>query len=149
MQLRFAFFFIGFTTLFLACSSDPGPNLVDSQAQLSDDVARGGWKITYYSDSDKDETNHFNGYTFVFETNKIITATKGTAVIKGSWSITDSHSNDDNPDHLHFNITFSSPDSFEDLTEDWQFISQTDRKIELIHISGGNGGTDYLTFERM
>jgi hypothetical protein len=46
------------------------------------------------------------------------------------------------------NIVFTSPDDFEDLTEDWDFISETSSKMELIHISGGNGGTDYLTFEK-
>ena len=116
---------------------------------MADDLATGGWKITYYWDSEKDETSHFAGYTFVFASNKIITATKGSSVVKGSWSLTDSKSNDDSPDHLHFNITFSSPATFEDLTEDWQFVEQSDRKIELIHVSGGNGGTDYLTFEKM
>jgi hypothetical protein len=38
---------------------------------------------------------------------------------------------------------------FEDLVDDWDFISVSNTKIELIDISGGNGGTDYLTFERL
>ena len=37
---------------------------------------------------------------------------------------------------------------FEDLNDDWDIISQSSSKIELIDISGGNGGTDYLTFEK-
>ena len=37
---------------------------------------------------------------------------------------------------------------FEDLNDDWDFISQSSTKIELIDVSGGNGGTDYLTFEK-
>ncbi|MEZ4988540.1 MAG: hypothetical protein R2795_26535 [Saprospiraceae bacterium] len=38
---------------------------------------------------------------------------------------------------------------FEELNEDWEIISQSDTRIELVHVSGGNGGTDYLTFERI
>lgn len=43
---------------------------------------------------------------------------------------------------------FTSPPDFEELTDDWDIISQTSSKIELIDISGGNGGTDYLTFQK-
>ena len=48
-----------------------------------------------------------------------------------------------------FNIFFSVPNShnFDDLIDDWDFISVSNTKIELIDVSGGNGGTDYLTFE--
>jgi len=42
---------------------------------------------------------------------------------------------------------FCPSNDFEDQNEDWIFISQSFAKIELIHISGGNGGTDYLKFE--
>jgi len=44
----------------------------------------------------------------------------------------------------HKNLT----NDFEDLNDDWDFISQSATKVELIDVSGGNGGTDYLTFEK-
>jgi hypothetical protein len=37
---------------------------------------------------------------------------------------------------------------FEDLNDDWDFISQSANKIELLDVSGGSGETDYLTFEK-
>ena len=37
---------------------------------------------------------------------------------------------------------------FDALTDDWDFISQTSTKIELIDISGGGEPDDVLTFER-
>lgn len=49
---------------------------------------------------------------------------------------------------IDFNIFFASPADFSELTEDWNVISHTMNKIELIHVSGGNGGTDLLTFEK-
>ncbi|MFN7419673.1 MAG: hypothetical protein ACK5RV_02185, partial [Flavobacterium sp.] len=66
----------------------------------------------------------------------------------GVWSVTDSNSNDDSMDDLDFNIAFTTPANFLELTDDWDIQSRTDTKIELIDISGGNGGTDYLTFEK-
>jgi hypothetical protein len=61
----------------------------------------------------------------------------------GSWIRCGSSSDD-----LDFNISFASPPDFEELSDDWDFISQSSSKIELIDVSGGNGGTDYLTFEK-
>ena len=55
---------------------------------------------------------------------------------------------DDDYGDVDFNIVFSTPADFEELTEDWHIISISNTKIELTHVSGGNGGTDFLTFER-
>lgn len=49
---------------------------------------------------------------------------------------------------IDFNIFFASPADFAELSEDWDIISHTASKIELKHVSGGNGGTDLLTFEK-
>ena len=109
----------------------------------------GGWRITSFVDSGKDETSHFSGYTFTFGSNGILTSTNGSITHAGTWNITDSNSNDDSPEDLDFNIAFNNSNDFEDLTEDWQIVSQSSTRIELIHISGGNGGTDNLIFEKM
>jgi hypothetical protein len=58
--------------------------------------------------------------------------------------------NDDSPgSDMDFNIFFNLTNNFEDLNEDWHIVSQSSTRIELIHVSGGNGGTDTLTFERI
>ena len=71
----------------------------------------------------------------------------------GTWSVTDdSNSSDDSSsdDDIDFNIFFPVPDSndFEDLNDDWDIVTTTSTRIELIDIRGGNGGTDMLTFEK-
>ena len=82
-------------------------------------------------------------------------ATKAGTTVNGSWSITDDDddSSDDDSDgdssnDIDFNIVFNAPDDFTELSDDWDIISKSDSKIELIDISGGNGGTDLLTFEK-
>jgi hypothetical protein len=57
------------------------------------------------------------------------------------------NSNDDSLDDLDFIISFASPANFRELSEDWEILSRTASKIKLKHVSGGNGGTDLLTFE--
>ena len=90
----------------------------------------------------------FSGYNFAFDASGTLTASNGSNIFIGAWSVTDGESKDDSPDDLHFNINFNLNNSFEELSDDWRFVSYSSSKIELIHVSGGNGGTDYLTFER-
>ena len=119
-----------------------------TQVFIEANIQNGTWKITKFIDSENDETNHFTGYKFVFNDSKEIHANNNSSSFLGSWSINDSNSNDDRPDDLHLNIFFNLSNDFEDLNDDWSFLSYSYSKIELIDVSGGNGGIDYLTFEQ-
>ena len=133
----------------VSCSSDDDNNTSNNtQATLQSIVQSGTWRITKFIDSGTDETNHFTGYNFTFISSGVLNANNGTNNYDGTWSITDSNSNDDSIDDLDFNINFNLTNDFQDLNDDWDFISQSSTKIELIDISGGNGETDYLTFEK-
>lgn len=118
------------------------------QEELQSNIQSGSWQITKFIDSGTDETDHFAGYTFTFNASGTLIASNGNNTYEGSWSITDSNSDDDSQDDLDLNIYFNLTNDFEDLNDDWDFISQSAVKVELIDISGGNGGTDYLTFEK-
>ena len=142
------FFFLFGTLFYLSCSNEDDSPATSIQKQVQENVQKGTWRITKFIDSGDDETNHFTGYSFTFNSSGIINASNGINSYNGTWSITDSDSNDDSQDDLDFNINFNVTNDFEDLNDDWDFVSQTSTKIELIDISGGNGGTDYLTFEK-
>ncbi|WP_245946160.1 hypothetical protein [Marinirhabdus gelatinilytica] len=144
-----------------SCSKDDGNN-DDTNNQNSADQIRqiatdGTWRISYFFDTDEDETSNFNGYTFTFGENGIVTATNGSTTVTGDWSILDDNSNSSSDDDGNssddddFNIFFPVPEDndFEDLNDDWDVISVTANKIELTDVSGGNGGTDFLTFEKL
>jgi hypothetical protein len=131
------------------CSSDDDSSSSSNPTPVINTVSQGTWRITSYIDSDTDKTNLFTGYNFTFENGSALMASNGTNSYTGVWSVTTDDSNDDNPSSdLDFNIAFASPASFADLTDDWDFVSKTDTKVQLIDVSGGNGGTDYLTFEK-
>jgi len=49
---------------------------------------------------------------------------------------------------LDFNIDFSSPAQFFELSDDWEIIEKSTTVIKLKDVSGGNGGIDYLTFTK-
>ena len=132
------------------CSSD------DNSSSSSQDptpvinaATQGTWRVTSYVDSGTDETNHFTGYNFTFSNGGVLTATNGSNTVTGTWSVLNDDSNDDSPSNdLDFNIGFTAPANFADLTDDWDIVSYSETTISLIEVSGGNGGTDTLVFTK-
>ena len=148
---------LSFTLMSFNCSDDDdgSSNMNNSQqiAQIENTMESGTWRITNFNDSGQNETSDFNGYDFTFNSDGSLVATNGSNTLTGTWSVTDdSNSSDDSSsdDDIDFNIFFpvSDDNDFEDLNDDWDVVSTTSTRIELIDISGGNGGTDMLTFEK-
>jgi hypothetical protein len=132
------------------CSSDDNSNTSADPTPVINTVTSGTWRITLYEDNGVNETNNYANYIFTFNSNGVLTAANTTSY-NGTWSVTASNSNDDSQDDLDFNIAFlaPAPNAFtDDLTDDWDIVSYTATRIQLIDVSGGNGGTDYLTFEK-
>ena len=141
--------FILSTGLFIvSCTKDEDLTNELARDQFEDSVKSGAWVITLFEDSGKDETNHFSGYDFTFNADGTLMAENGLNTYEGIWSISDNNSGDDSESDLHFNIFFALSNDFEDLNDDWDVLSNSEVKIELIDVSGGNGGTDYLTLEK-
>lgn len=151
MKLISAFMFLFIATAFSSCTDEDDTvvnNSVDPTPVINV-VNNGTWRVTFYEDSSVDETSNFTGYNFSFGAGNVLTATNGTNTYSGTWSVTSDNSLDDSPSNdLDFNIAFAAPANFADLTDDWNIISYTATKIQLIHVSGGGGGTDYITFEK-
>ena len=143
--------FLFIATAFSSCTDEDDTvvnNSVDPTPVINV-VNNGTWRITFYEDSSVDETSNFTGYNFSFGAGNVLTATNGTNTYSGTWSVTSDNSLDDSPSNdLDFNIAFAAPANFADLTDDWNIISYTATKIQLIHVSGGGGGTDNITFEK-
>ena len=151
-KLKLILVFLAIFMLFIptACSDDDDTQTVSvDPTPVINIVNNGTWRVTYYNDAGTVETTNFTGYDFTFGTSNVLTAINGSTTVTGTWSVTSDNSGDDSPSNdLDFNIAFSVPANFAELTEDWNIISYTSTKIELIHVSGGGGGTDYLTFEK-
>jgi hypothetical protein len=148
---------LGFSLMSSMCSNDDdggSPNNNAQQiAQIVSTAESGSWRITNFNDSGQNETSDFTGYAFTFNPDGSLIATNGTDSLTGTWSVTnDSNSSDDSSsdNDIDFNIFFPVAESnnFEDLNDDWDITSVSSTRIELIDISGGNGGTDILIFEK-
>ena len=137
-------------SLNFSCSSDDAGNPINNNSisTVVNTMNSGTWKITKYSDSENNQTADFSSYNFTFTENNILMASKAEDIM-GSWLVVPDDSNaDSSSTDLDFIIAFSGPDKFTELSDDWDIKSSTSTKLELIDTSGGNGETDYLTFEK-
>lgn len=93
-------------------STDPTPTLTE-----------GTWRVSYFFDKDKVETDDFTGYTFEFRDNGEFLAIRGGTTTTGTWAVRDSNRK------LDISIVGNNP--LDELTDDWIIISKTDDLIKL------------------
>lgn len=130
-------------------SDDEMSSTTTTIKEVEDHVKSGTWRVTNYNDSGQDETTDYNGYEFTFADNGTLTASNGSATINGTWSVTQDKSDDDyDGSDIDFNIGFAAPEVFAELSDDWDIVTTSTSKIALMDVSGGNGTTDLLTFEK-
>jgi hypothetical protein len=138
---------IGLLTMATACSK-----WQNNQQQITKISTDGTWSISSYIDDGDDETTDFSTFRLHFMESGVLHGTdllsSSSTPYEGTWSLTDSNSNDDSIDDLDFNMNFNVGNKLDDLSDDWDIISYTDTEIKLIDVSGGGGGTDYLTLTK-
>lgn len=135
----------------LSCSSDDKKVVVPVEdiTAIVNTASQGTWRVTTYIDHTLNQTDHFTGYIFTFGSSNVLSASNGTNNYTGIWSVTNTNSSDDSPDDpIDFNIAFKAPADFEDITDDWDIVSRTATKIEMVDVSGSSDNTDYITFEK-
>ncbi|MGW9685954.1 hypothetical protein [Flagellimonas sp. 2504JD1-5] len=124
------------------CVSNGGGNGGVDDTALVQALTNGDWYVTNYFD-DVDETALFDGMVFNFAADGSATADDSGAITNGTWS---TGSGDET--ELELNLNFGMNVPFDELLEDWDVLEATDDIIRLKDISGGDGTTDFLTFER-
>ena len=133
---------VGLITLSGLTSCDKVEDNSDNGTIITQNEISGDWKISGFFDSGKDETYHFTGYLFSFE-NGIVKATSNTNSLSGTYVLQNNSSGT-----TEWIINFGNVEPWDELTEDWKVIEKTTTLIRLEHVSGGNGGTDLLTFTK-
>lgn len=113
-----------FLHLVLTYSDSNSDNNQQTINQTQNIATNGTWRITYFYDTDHEETSNFTGFNFSFNSDGSLVATDGNSTITGTWSVTDSSSSSSSSSNdLHFNIFFAAPPNFENLSDDWNIIS--------------------------
>lgn len=105
-------------------------------------LTTGTWYVSYFNEDGIVETSDYNGYNFTFFGSSNIEVSKNSVITLGTWSTFI----DGGYNKIEFTFVNSN---LEDLEEDWIILEYTPTVIRLKHVSGGNGGTDYLNFTKI
>jgi len=142
LSMLFALLMFNVTTM---CSSDDDSNSSPSQVitNTQNAVVNGTWRVTLFSEDGSNQTSNFSNYNFTFNSNGTLSATNGSTTMNGTWT---TGIDDSTPKmYINFNVV-NGP--FEEISEDWRIMFNSNSKIELKHVSGGDGSIDLLTFEK-
>ena len=111
-----------------------------STGNIQATATSGNWRVSLFKDSGNDETGDFNGYSFTFNSDGSVTATKGGTTKTGSWSTSSNK----------FNIDLGPKDNINkplgELTDDWKILSSNASEIRLA--DDNVSATEFLTFSK-
>jgi len=118
------------------CSSDSSnDNLVNT---LSD----GLWIVASYTEDNDDQTSNYSGYELDFNTDGTVSASNGSNTNSGTWTVFNSGN--------EMMLDFGTDMPFQEFNDDdWDVISSSETEVILQDVSGGNGGTDTLTLQKL
>ena len=127
-----------------SCSKDKQEDSLFTNPQAQEQaVISGSWKVTLFTDSGNDETSDFAGYSFQFQSNGTLTATKNSVSKTGTWTLLSSSNK------LDINLGPKTNDNkpLGELTDDWVIISISNSEIKL---KDDNASSDeLLTFRKL
>jgi hypothetical protein len=126
----------------ISCDDDDDKDRTSERSEAIENILEDGtWRVTYFFDSDMDETTDFESFIFTFNSDGSVQAVSPNDIIDGQWSTEASGDSG-----VKVNLSF--PDD-NDLFDDWHVVENSAIELELMHESGGSADTDYLTFNRV
>lgn len=114
-------------------------DIIDNE--LSSEISKGTWFVSYFLDESEDETSNFKNYNFLFSSNGNVTATKYSTIINGTWNIYNEGANQ----ILKINFDDSN---LEEIDAKWVVINSSATIIKLVTYSDNGGEIHYLTFSK-
>lgn len=117
---------------------DGGSGNDDIEAILSN----GLWIVASYTEDSDDQTANYSGYELDFNTDGTVLASNGSNTNNGTWSVFSSGN--------QMMLDFGTDMPFQEFNDDdWDVISSSETEVILQDVSGGGGGTDTLTLQKL
>jgi hypothetical protein len=117
LKMHAMLLFVGLALV--ACSNNSNMGTTNqSPSSISNFLLSGdGLIISLLMDEGENETDYFEGYVFLFDTNGTVSASNGSMTVDGTYSVFQ----DDGRTELAMN--FPTVGEFDELDDDWYFIS--------------------------
>lgn len=117
---------------------DGGNGNDDLESILTD----GLWIVASYTEDADDQTSDYAGYELDFNMDGTVSASNGSNTNNGTWSVFSSGN--------QMTLNFGTEMPFEEFNDDdWDVISVTSTEVVIQDVSGGGGGTDTLTLQKL
>jgi hypothetical protein len=117
---------------------DGGSGNDDLEAILID----GLWIVASYTEDSDDQTSDYAGYELDFNMDGSVSASNGSNTNNGTWDIFSSGN--------QMALDFGTDMPFEEFNDDdWDVISVSSTEVVIQDVSGGGGGTDTLTIQKL
>lgn len=117
---------------------DGGNGNDDLESILTD----GLWIVASYTEDADDQTSDYAGYELDFNMDGTVSASNGSNTNNGTWSVFSSGN--------QMTLNFGTDMPFEEFNDDdWDVISVTSTEVVIQDVSGGGGGTDTLTLQKL
>lgn len=107
---------------------------------IEKDMSDGYWKINLFFEDGMNITGDYSFYTFTFKDDGTVRAANNGFSVFGTWKV----KKDDGK--VKFYLDLGSP--IDELSEDWEVISNTNTKLEL-QDERSDGKIDLLTFVKL
>ncbi|WP_299337169.1 hypothetical protein [uncultured Psychroserpens sp.] len=109
---------------------------------LSTILVDGLWFVASYTEDADDQTAIYSGYELNFDMAGTVVATNGDNINNGTWTVFSGGN--------QMAINFGTDLPFEEFNdEDWDVISVSSTEVIIQDVSGGGGGTDTLTLQKL
>ncbi|GAA0871840.1 hypothetical protein GCM10009117_09860 [Gangjinia marincola] len=109
---------------------------------LADYLIDGLWFVASYVEDNDDQTADYAGYELNFDVAGTVVASNGNTTNSGTWSVLNNDT--------QMTLDFGAAMPFEEFNDDdWNVISSSATQIVIQDVSGGNGGTDTLTLQKI
>jgi len=111
--------------------------------ELIENLKDGNWVVANYTEGDNNQTELYQGYELDFNSDWIVTATKGDVEVDGSWE----PYYDGNMLRLY--LSFGDHQPLNELNEEWTFMEMTEGRIVFKKMMDGTAYSSKLVLERL
>ncbi len=109
---------------------------------LSSILVDGLWFVASYMEDTDDQTANYAGYELDFNMDGSVSASNGSTTNNGTWTVFSGGN--------QMTLNFGTDLPFEEFNDDdWDVISVSSTEVVIQDVSGGGGGTDTLTLQKL